>query len=215
MEYNFDETIERKGTDTYKYAHVQKVCGREDVLPMWVADMDFKTPPFVMRAIENRLKQQVLGYTCPPESYYESIVNWCRSHFNWDITTSDINYVPGVVCGIYLAMQAFTEKGDKILIQEPVYHPFRIVPEGSERVIVWNHLVRTETSFAMDLEALRRDIKGCKMMILCNPHNPAGKCWDIETLREVAHICHEEGVVVVSASPSHFRLRPRPTICLA
>lgn len=198
MEYNFDEIIDRKGTDTYKYAHIKKVCGREDVLPMWVADMDFKTPPFVMRAIENRLKQQVLGYTCPPESYYESIVNWCRSHFDWDIKTSDINYVPGVVCGIYLAMQAFTEKGDKILIQEPVYHPFRIVPEGSERVIVWNHLVRTETSVAMDLEALRRDIKGCKMMILCNPHNPAGKCWDIETLREVAHICREEGVVVVS-----------------
>ena len=198
MEYNFDEIIERKGTDTYKYAHIQKVCGREDVLPMWIADMDFKTPPFVMRAIENRLKQQILGYTCPPESYYESIVNWCRSHFDWEIKTSDINYVSGVVCGIYLAIQAFTEKGDKILIQEPVYHPFRIVPEGSERVIVWNHLVRTETSVAMDLEALRRDIKGCKMMILCNPHNPAGKCWDIETLREVAHICREEGVVVVS-----------------
>lgn len=165
---------------------------------MWVADMDFKTPPFVINAIQKRLSQQILGYTCPPRSYYESIVNWCKTHFDWNIQTSDINYVPGVVCGIYLAMQAFTKKGDKILIQDPVYHPFRIVPQGNEREIVWNHLIRTEASVGMDLEALRHDLKGCKMMILCNPHNPAGKCWDIETLREVAHICHEEGVIVVS-----------------
>jgi len=198
MKYNFDEIIERRGTDTYKYGNLGMVCGREDVLPMWVADMDFKTPPFVMDAIQHRLQQQVLGYTCPSEVYYASIVNWCDTHFGWQICTSDINYVPGVVCGIYLAMQAFTEKGDKILIQDPVYHPFRIVPEGSSRTIVWNHLERTEHSVAMNLEALRKDIKGCKMMILCNPHNPAGKCWDVETLREVAHICHEEGVVVVS-----------------
>lgn len=198
MRYDFDEIIERKGTDTYKYGNLHMVCGREDVLPMWVADMDFKTPPFVMNAIQHRLQQQVLGYTCPSEAYYQSIVNWCDSHFGWKIKATDINYIPGVVCGIYLAMQAFTEKGDKILIQDPVYHPFRIVPEGNDRTIVWNHLERTEDSVAMNLDALRQDIKGCKMMILCNPHNPAGKCWDIETLRAVAHICHEEGVLVVS-----------------
>ncbi len=198
MKYNFDIVTERKGTDTYKYANMKQVCGREDVLPMWVADMDFQTPPFVIKAIEKRLSQQILGYTCPSASYYDSIVNWCKSHFAWDIAPTDINYLPGVVCGIYLAMQAFTQKGDKVLIQDPVYHPFRIVPQGNEREIVWNHLVRTATSVDMDLEALRQDLKGCKMMILCNPHNPAGKCWDIETLREVAHICHEEGVIVVS-----------------
>lgn len=198
MKYNFDEIIERKGTDAYKYSHIKTVCGCEDAIPMWVADMDFKTPPFVVNAIQNRLQQQVLGYTCPSAEYCQSIVNWCSSHYGWQIKDSYINYVPGVVCGIYLAMHTFTEKGDKILIQDPVYHPFRIVPEGSGRTIVWNHLVRTDTSVEMNLDALRKDIKGCKMMILCNPHNPAGKCWDMETLREVAHICHEEGVVVVS-----------------
>lgn len=198
MNYDFDKIIERKGTDTYKYTEMKKVCGREDVLPMWVADMDFQTPPFVIRAIEKRLSQQILGYTRPSEKYYNSIVNWCHSHYSWDITPEDINYVPGVVCGIYLAMQAFTNKGDKVLIQDPVYHPFRIVPQGNDREIVWNHLVRTKTSIDMDLDALRQDLKGVKMMILCNPHNPAGKCWDIETLRAVAHICHEEGVIVVS-----------------
>lgn len=198
MKYNFDEVIERKGTDTYKYTYMKEVCGREDVLPMWVADMDFRTPPFVMEAIQSRLSQGILGYTCAPETYYESIVKWCQSHYSWNITRNDVNYVPGVVCGIYLAMQAFTEKGDKILIQEPVYHPFRIVPEGNDREIVFNHLLRTDTSISMDLDALRNDIKGCKMMILCNPHNPGGKCWDMETLKQVAHICHEEGVLVVS-----------------
>lgn len=198
MKYNFDEITERIGTDTYKYAHLKEVCGREDVLPMWVADMDFKTPPFVINAIQKRLAQDILGYTCPPASYFESIANWCASHYSWKISTSDINYVPGVVCGIYLAMQAFTNKGDKILIQGPVYHPFRIVPEGNDRVIVWNHLQRNDTSFYMDLDALRKDIKGCKMMILCNPHNPGGIRWNADTLKEVAHICHEEGVIVVS-----------------
>ncbi len=198
MKYNFDEIIDRKNTDAYKYDNIDKEYADADVLPMWVADMDFKTPPFVIKTIENRLRQQILGYTCPSDAYYQSIVNWCDSHYGWKINKTDINYVPGVVCGIYLAMQAFTEKGDKILIQEPVYHPFRIVPEGNERTIVFNHLERTETSVEMNLDSLRKDIKGCKMMILCNPHNPFGKCWDIETLREVAHICYEEGVVVVS-----------------
>lgn len=198
MKYNFDEVIERKGTDTYKYGEMKMVCGNPDALPMWVADMDFKTPPFILKAIEKRVSQQVLGYTRPSEGYKQSITNWCKSHYGWEIAPNQINYVPGVVCGIYLALQAFTEKGDKILIQDPVYHPFRIVPEANDRVIIWNHLVRTETSFCMDLDALRKDIKGCKMMILCNPHNPAGICWDVETLRQVAHICHEEGVIIVS-----------------
>lgn len=198
MEYNFDEIIERKGTDTYKYGKLSMVCGSEDVLPMWVADMDFAAPPFIIEAIQHRLQQKVLGYTCPSKEYYQSIVNWCSSHYGWQIRPTDINYIPGVVSGIYLAMQAFTQKGDKILIQDPVYHPFRIVPEGSERTIVWNHLERTGDSIRMDLDSLRKDIKGCKMMILCNPHNPAGKCWDANTLSEVANICHEDGVVVVS-----------------
>lgn len=198
MKYDFDEIIERRGTDTCKYEKLSLVCNRKDVLPMWVADMDFKTPPFVIDAIQRRLRQQVLGYTCASKEYYESIANWCSTHFKWKVRPSDISYIPGVVSGIYLAMQALTEKGDRILIQDPVYHPFRIVPESSQRTIVWNRLERTDSSWTMNLDTLRQDVKGCKMMILCNPHNPGGKCWDAETLREVAHICHEEGVVVVS-----------------
>lgn len=198
MTYNFDERIERLGTDAYKYDRLKEVCGRDDLLAMWVADMDFATPPFVLNAIQKRLEQRILGYTCTTEAYNEHIIAWCKTHYDWEISAKEISYVPGVVCGMYLAIQAFTEKGDKILIQEPVYHPFRIVPETSDREVVWNHLVRTEDSFTMDLDALRKDLKGCKMMILCNPHNPAGICWTRETLEQVAHICAEEGVIVVS-----------------
>lgn len=198
MKYDFDEIIERRGTDAYKYVYLKDVCGRDDVLPMWVADMDFATPPFVMRTLQKRLEQRIMGYTCSTTEYRQSIVDWCRSHYQWEIKPEYINYVPGVVAGIYLAIQTFTEKGDKILIQDPVYHPFRFVPEGSDRVVKWNHLVRTESSFEMDFDALREDVKGCKMMILCNPHNPAGICWSRDTLQKVAQICAEEGVLVVS-----------------
>lgn len=198
MKYNFDEIIDRTGTDAYKYDRLEEYCGSADALAMWVADMDFATPPFVMNALEKRLRQRIMGYTCSTDRYRANIVNWCRNHYGWDIKPEHINYVPGVVCGIYLAIHTFTEKGDKILIQDPVYHPFRIVPEGSDRQVVWNHLVRTADSFTMDIDALRQDLKGCKMMILCNPHNPAGICWDKETLQQVAHICAEEGVIVVS-----------------
>jgi len=198
MNYNFDEVIERRGTDAYKYVGLQDVCGRTDVQPMWIADMDFATPPFVIEALRKRVGQGVLGYTGSGDKYRQSISDWCQSHYGWNVGTEQITYVPGVVAGIFLAVHTFTEKGDSILIQEPVYHPFRIVPQGSGRKVVWNHLTRTADSFNMDLDAFRRDIRGCSMMILCNPHNPAGICWDRETLKEVAHICASEGVLVVS-----------------
>lgn len=200
MKYDFDQIIERRGTNTYKYGYMKDVCGRDDVIPMWVADMDFATPPFVIDTIQKRLSQQILGYTTPQEEYKTSIAQWCAGHYDWKIEPEHINYVPGVVCGIYLAMQAFTEKGDRILIQEPVYHPFRIVPQGNGREIVFNHLVRDKAcnTFRIDFDALREDIKGCRMMILCNPHNPAGICWDRQTLCEIALICKQEGVIVVS-----------------
>lgn len=197
-QYDFNELIERKGTDTYKYLNMKDVCGRDDVLPMWVADMDFATPDFVLETIQKRIGQQILGYTCPSTTYKESISSWCDMQYNWEVGTDDICNIPGVVSGIYLAMQAFTEKGDKILIQDPVYHPFRLVPQANDRTVVWNHLVRDDKTFHMDMDALRRDIKGCKMMILCNPHNPAGICWNRDTLAEVARICEEENVLVVS-----------------
>lgn len=198
MKYDFDEIIQREHTDSFKYEALQEMCGRTDVLPMWVADMDFRTPPFVTRAIAKRLEQGILGYTCGMPSYKECICRWVKRQHDMDITPDMVSYVPGVVSGIFLALQAFTEKGDKVLIQQPVYHPFRLVSEATDRQVVQNELRRTADSFEMDFDALEHDIKGCHMMILCNPHNPAGICWSKETLQRVADICAKAGTLVVS-----------------
>ena len=198
MENNFDELVPREGTDAIKTDRVKDACGTDDLLPMWVADMDFRTPPFVMEAIRKRMEQGIMGYTCQNPPYYESICQWNKAQYGVDVTREMLCYVPGVVSGIFLAVQAFTERGDSVLIQEPVYHPFSSVPETCGRKVVQSSLRRTETSFEMDFDRLRQDIKGCKLMVLCNPHNPGGICWSREDLQEVARICAEEGVVVVS-----------------
>ncbi len=199
MNYTFDQKIDRRGSDSMKWKFMKQMWGREDLLPMWVADMDFPTPPFILNAIEKRLHEHpVLGYTCSHDKYWDAICQWNLSHYGQQVRREEVNYVPGVVCGIFLALQTFTEKGDKILIQQPVYHPFHLVPEATERVIVDSPLKWTGETFEMDLEQLRKDVKGCKLMILCNPHNPAGLCWSHETLMEVAEICHEAGTLVVS-----------------
>lgn len=198
MKYDFDKEIDRKPSDCMKWKFLKSMWGREDLLPMWVADMDFATPPFIMNAIQNRLKHEILGYTCSHDRYWDNIVNWNNKRYGIDLKHDEVTYVPGVVCGIYLALQVFTEKGDKVLIQQPVYHPFHLVPEATDRVIVDSPLKWTGERFEMDTERLRKDVKGCKLMILCNPHNPAGICWSKETLQEVAEICAEEGTIVVS-----------------
>lgn len=198
MQYDFDEIINRVGTDAIKYDRVKETCGSDDVIPMWVADMEFRTPQFIFDTIQKRMQQGILGYTAINQPYYDAICRWNKEQYGVEVERKNISYVPGVVCGIFLAVNALTEKGDRILIQEPVYHPFKFVPETSGRVIVQSPLRRTETSFEMDFDRLRQDIKGCRMMILCNPHNPAGICWSREDLQQVASICAEEGVTVVS-----------------
>lgn len=198
MTYNFDEIVPREGTDAIKLDRVKDACGSDDLLPMWVADMDFRTPPFVMDAIRQRMAQGIMGYTCQNPPYYEAICRWNKAQYGVDITREMVCYVPGVVAGIFLAVQALTEKGDRILIQEPVYHPFSFVPETCGRQVVQSSLRCTATGFAMDFDRLRADIQGCKLMILCNPHNPAGICWEKEELQQVAEICAEAGVTVVS-----------------
>lgn len=199
MTYSFDKEIDRRGSDSMKWKYMKQMWGREDLLPMWVADMDFATPPFILQTIEKRLHEHpVLGYTCSHDRYWNNILDWNLQHYGQKVEREEVNYVPGVVCGIYLALQTFTEKGDKVLIQQPVYHPFHLVPGATDRIVVDSPLRWTGETFEMDLDRLRQDVKGCKLMILCNPHNPAGICWSRETLAEVAAICHEAGCLVVS-----------------
>lgn len=198
MKYNFDQLIDRSGTSAIKLEGMKENWGRTDLLPMWVADMDFATAPFVREAIQKRLEHPILGYTAKPDSYYNAIIRWNKERYNLQVKKEMITYVPGIVPGIGLAINAFTEKGDKIMIQPPVYHPFIWLPERNGRTVVYNPLKWVDGQLRMDLETFREQVKGCKVFILCNPHNPGGIVWTEQELQTVAEICYEEHVLVFS-----------------
>ncbi len=198
--YDFDRLIDRHGTYATKYDGLDQMFGRHDVTPLWIADLDFAVCPDITAALRHRLEHPVLGYSAAPDSYWESIINWQKKRHGFDIKRDEICFIPGVVKGIGLAINYFSSKGDKIVIQPPVYHPFRMVIEGNERIVAENPLIFDGNSYRMDLDGLAEVIKRehPTMMILCNPHNPIGIQWDKETLAEVGRLCHEAGMVVVS-----------------
>lgn len=198
MKYDFDKVIDRSGTDAVKLDGMKEIWGRTDLIPLWVADMDFATAPFITEAIRKRCENPVMGYTCKPEGYYQSIIRWVKERYRLEVEKEMINFVPGIVPGIGMAMNALTEAGDKVMIQPPVYHPFRWLTERNGRTLVNNPLKWEDGMYRMDMEAFRRQIKGCKLFILCNPHNPGGVVWKEEELYEVAELCHKEGVLVFS-----------------
>ena len=198
MKYNFDKIIDRSGTAAIKLEGLQEMWGRMDLLPLWIADMDFETAPFVTEAIRKRCENPTLGYTSKPDSYYQAIIRWTHGRYGMDVEKENINFVSGIVPGIGLAINAFTEKGDKIMIQPPVYGPFSWLVTRNDRILVTNPLKMVDGMYRMDLEAFRREIKGCKVFILCNPHNPGGIVWKEEELLEIAEICYEEEVLVFS-----------------
>lgn len=198
--WDFDREIERRGTDCVKYDALREVYGRADLIPLWVADMDFETPDFIVRALRERLRHPVLGYAVEPADYRPAIVDWIRTHHGWEIRPEWLAYIPGIVKGIGLAVNRFVAPDEKVIIQPPVYHPFRLVPEGNRREVVCNPLrERADGSYEMDFENLARvaDAK-CRMLILSNPHNPGGIVWDRETLRRLADFCAGRGILVVS-----------------
>ena len=201
MRYDFDKVTDRRGTGALKFDVLGERYGRADLLPLWVADMDFDTPPFVVEALRRRLDHPIFGYTTEPADFWPAVTDWIRDRHGWDVERSWLTYIPGIVKGIGLAINLFTEPGDKVIIQPPVYHPFRLVPEGNQREVVYNPLKETARGhYEMDLEHLEKVAADprAKILILSNPHNPAGIAWSSETLREVARICAANGVLVLS-----------------
>lgn len=200
MQYNFDEVIDRSGTNAFKIDAMKARIGKEGLLPLWVADMDFKAAPEIIEALQNRVQHGVFGYTLPTESYYQSIIDWVKKLYDWDVSKEEISYLPGIVKGIAFAIDCCTNEGDKIIIQPPVYHPFRIVPQAHKREVVENPLIFDGEKYRMDLDGLRKiaETKDCKMLILCNPHNPIGLAWDKAILEELAEICHDNNILVIS-----------------
>ncbi len=199
-QYNFDNIIDRHGTSAVKIDRLDAVFGRHDLTPLWIADLDFAVCPEITAALSRRLAHPVLGYSEASESYWQAIIDWNLRHHGFSIARNELAFVPGVVKGIALAVNFFTREGDGVVIQPPVYTPFRTVVEGNNRKVIENPLIFDGDSYTMDLDGLRSVVAEHKpkMMVLCNPHNPIGIQWDADTLAELAAIAREAGMVVVS-----------------
>ncbi len=199
MEYNFDELIDRRGTDCIKYDALPFFFGADGILPVWVADMDFRTPPFIMEAIRKRLEHEILGYTFRNDGFSQSIISWVSKRHNWIIEKEWISFSPGVVSAITASVLAFTEPGDKVIVQTPVYFPFFECVRGVKRRLVENPLKLVDIRYHFDLEDLKSKIDGkTRMLILCSPHNPGGMVWKREELEALSEICLQNNILVVS-----------------
>lgn len=197
--YDFNSPIDRRGSHCVKFDALKEMFGRDDLLSLWVADMDFATPDFIIDALKERLEHPVLGYPVQYDGYWQSIVDWLYSHHGWRVEREWMRYIPGIVKGIGMAINAFTQPDDKIIIQPPVYHPFRLVPEHNGREVVTNPLIREGDTYRMDFEQLEQIIDDkCKILILANPHNPIGITWDRQTLARLAEIAIKHNLIVIS-----------------
>lgn len=198
--YDFDKIIDRKGTGAVKTDALKKVYGKEDLIPLWVADMEFETPDFIVEALRARLEHPVFGYTVIPDGYWDTVKAWIEGHHGWEVQTDWMTFIPGIVKGIGMVINALLEKDDKVIIQPPVYHPFRLIPQKNEREVVFNPLKELpDGSYEMDFENLEAVCDSqCKLLVLSNPHNPAGIVWSRETLTKLADFCHSHGIIVIS-----------------
>ena len=199
MKYDFDRIIERKGTGALKYDALKERYGRDDLLPLWVADLDFETPDFITDAIRKRLDHSLFGYTITPAELWDTVAKWIYEHHEWKVRTEWLTFIPGVMKGVGAVINTFVKEDEKVIILPPVYHPFRLTPLGNEREVVYSPLKRVGDSYEIDFDNLARvaDDK-CRLLILSNPHNPAGITWSRETLTRLADFCHERNIIVIS-----------------
>lgn len=206
MIYNFDESIDRKNTGCVKFDGVKERFGVEDLIPMWVADMDFPVAKPIIEAIKHRAEHPILGYAKFEDSYYDAIIYWMKNKHNWNIKKEWICFTPGVVSALNYAVQAFSSQGDEIIIQTPVYAPFSKVIKFNGRTIVNNPLKYEDDNYTMDFDDLKRKITSrTKLLFLCNPHNPVGRVWTLEELKTLGEICIDNNIIIVS-DDIHFDL---------
>ena len=198
MKYNFDEVIDRRGSDSLKLEALLPRWGREDLIPMWVADMDFRTPPFIIDSVKKRIECEIFGYTEKPNTWYQSIINWQKKRHQLAITKEMISFIPGVVPAIVMAIEAFTKVGEQVLIQPPVYYPFAAAIRNTGRKVITNPLLLGNLQYYIDFDDFEKKVKTCKLFILCNPHNPGGRVWSKEELEKLAAICLKYQVLMIS-----------------
>lgn len=198
MEYDFSRPTDRRGTDSYKWDSAPET----DIIPLWVADMDFETFPCITEALQRRVAHGIFGYTRVPEAYYEAVCNWFGKHHGWHINRKDIIYTSGVVPAVSAVIKALTLPGDQVIVQGPVYNCFfsSIRNNGCETVsnsLIYN---KEELRYEIDFDDLERKLahERARLMLICNPHNPGGRVWTRDELTRVAELCHKYGVRVVS-----------------
>ncbi|MDR1348631.1 MAG: PatB family C-S lyase [Prevotellaceae bacterium] len=198
MKYNFDEIIDRRNTNCEKYDKCMEVFGTEDVMPLWVADMDFGIAEPVMDALRKRIDHRVFGYTFQSKSYYDSIISWQQRRNNWTLMHDWIIHCPGVVPGLNFAVQTLTDEGDRVVIMPPVYRPFFTAATDNNRILVENNLKHNGLDYFIDFDDLDEKLKDAKMLIFCNPHNPVGRVWKRAELEKVAELCIKHNVIIIS-----------------
>ncbi|MCD6090603.1 MAG: PatB family C-S lyase [Bacteroidales bacterium] len=199
MKYNFDQCIDRTNSNAVKYAIRESYFGKKDVIPLWVADMDFATPECIRKAVVERAEHEIYGYSIKPEGYFNAIQNWLKKIHQWEIPKDSIYFSPGVVPGLVFSILALTEPGDKIIVQTPVYFPFFISIEGNNREMLINPLKENDGYYEMDFDDLKAKIDSkTKMILLSSPHNPVGRVWKKEELQELVEICVENNIIIVS-----------------
>lgn len=197
---NFDEQLDRKGTNSVKWDEICLKYQEEDLLPLWVADMDFKAPSGVINAYQEMISHGIFGYSATPDSLYGAIIAWEQDHHQLSVTKDNILFFSGVLAGIATAVQAFTEPSDAVLIHDPVYPPFAGILTENKRKIVRSRLLEKDGRFIMDFADMEEKIKQnhVKMVILCNPHNPGGRVWTEEELNQFGELCRKYGILVLS-----------------
>lgn len=200
MIYNFDEETNRKNTNCAKYDGLKKYFGYEDLNPLWVADMDFKTPSFINDAIIKAASNSLYGYSVDTPELYASIINWQKNEHDWEIEQKDIFMINGVVPAYSACIEAFSEVGDEVIVQTPIYPPLFKCVTANERKVVINELKKDENGYyTMDLEDLEKKITSkTKILALCSPHNPVGRVWSKEELEKLANICIKHNITIVS-----------------
>lgn len=199
MKFSFDDQIERRNTRAVKWDLVKALYGSEDVLPMWVADMDFEVPIAVKDALIQRAEHGIFGYTFTDNALQHTITSWLEYKHNWKVKSASILYSPGVITTLYMAIQTFTGKGDKVLIQTPVYPPFYDIVKKHDRELVTNQLIVRDNRYEIDFEDFEAKLQqGVQAFILCNPHNPVGRVWSQKELEQISALCKQYNVMILA-----------------
>ena len=198
--YDFDGTVDRRNTASEKWDFLKERFGYEDLLPLWVADMDFRSPKPVVDALVSRARHGIYGYTGLTREYYDSVIDWYRRRYKWPLKKEWIVFTPGVIPAISHAVRAFTKPGDRVIVQTPVYYPFFKIIEANGRQVLENPLKLSGGRYEIDFDDLEEKAKDtrARMMILCSPHNPIGRVWTRKELERIGEICDKNGLIVIS-----------------